>query len=95
MYPTARLDILAFPASLAAPLDGLLRKQGARPVLLDGVRGLHVRRPGQAGTAVQEWLIAHGRFGYLVKVTEPAASDHYLRYSVGAMLQSWHPSRDG
>jgi len=95
VYPTARLDILAFPASVAAPLDGLLRKQGARPVLLDGMRGLHVRRPGQAGNAVQEWSIAHGRFVYLVQVTEPAGYSHYLSHSVGAMLRSWHPATDG
>ena len=80
---------------MAAPLDGLLRKQGARPVLLDGVRGLYVRRPIQAGNAVLEWSIAHGRFVYLVQVTEPAGYSHYLSHSVGAMLRSWHPATDG
>jgi hypothetical protein len=67
-----------------------LLERGARPALLDGVRGLHVTLPGKGGQIHELWFIVNGPHEYLVIFATQAADHASRQHGLTAMLNSWH-----
>jgi Zn-dependent protease with chaperone function len=70
-------------------IEHYLLQRGARPALLDGVRGLHVTLPGKDEHIQELWFVVNGPHEYLVDFVTRAADRASHQRGVTAMLDSW------
>lgn len=82
------------PVYQVSVIEHYLLERGARPALLDGVRGLHVTLPGK-GDIQELWFVVNGRNEYLVIFTTQAADRANRQHGLSTMLDSWRWNAPG
>lgn len=80
---------ISMPAYQASVINDYLLQHGARPVFLDGARGLTATLATKEGRIEELWFVVKGAKGYLVVFTTRAAERAIRQHGVNIMLDSW------